>query len=136
MNGRTGLEWKGTGITPAELQLLTRPALAEMVKWFCPKCTAARGDPLAKAMVGAAGERRKERPSDKAQRQWGGGASCAGLRRVNTVVSKHHVGSVPGVPVGTFWMGRINLSEARVHPPPVAGMHGCVLPTTPRPTLA
>ena len=35
-----------------------------------------------------------------------------------------HYGKIPGIPTGSWWSYRVNLSESGVHRPPVGGMHG------------
>ena len=35
-----------------------------------------------------------------------------------------HFGKIPGIPVGTWWKYRVTCSEAGVHRPMVAGIHG------------
>ena len=41
-----------------------------------------------------------------------------------TIVSKDHRGPIPGIEVGTQWMFRVQVSEAGVHRPHVAGIAG------------
>lgn len=55
---------------------------------------------------------------------WGRGISCIGRTKVCEVVPKYHFGPIPGVPVGTIWRFRFQASEAGVHTPLVAGIHG------------
>ncbi|KYN40693.1 E3 ubiquitin-protein ligase UHRF1 [Trachymyrmex septentrionalis] len=58
------------------------------------------------------------------ERKWGGGMACVGRQKVCGLVSSDYSGEIPGVDVGTTWMFRIQVSEAGVHRPPVAGIHG------------
>lgn len=55
---------------------------------------------------------------------WGRGISCVGRSRVCELVPKDHFGPIPDVPVGTWWRFRFQASEAGVHTPLVAGIHG------------
>ncbi|KAF9432920.1 E3 ubiquitin-protein ligase uhrf1, partial [Entomortierella beljakovae] len=63
-------------------------------------------------------------PSATTTKDWDRGNSCVGLSRKCTVVGPDHVGPIPGVPVGSSWRFRINVAEAGVHRPPVAGISG------------
>lgn len=91
---------------------------------------------------------------NESQRDWGKGMACAGRTKQCTLVPPNHFGPIPGVDVGTSWKFRITVgfslilfhclilfllrfavkwfwfpfynqaSEAGVHRPPVAGIHG------------
>ena len=65
--------------------------------------------------------------------------ACVGRTKVCTIVPSNHFGPIPGVPVGTLWKFRvqvshthcsttplclIQVSESGVHRPHVAGIHG------------
>lgn len=50
--------------------------------------------------------------------------ATAGRTTTNTLVPPTHFGSVPGVEVGTTWRYRIQVSEAGIHRPHVAGIAG------------
>ena len=50
--------------------------------------------------------------------------ATAGRNKTNQNIEKYHQGPVPGIDVGFRWRFRIQLSEAGVHPPPVAGISG------------
>nr|CAD7446560.1 unnamed protein product [Timema bartmani] len=58
------------------------------------------------------------------KRDWGKGMACVGRTKVCTIVPPDHFGPVPGVEVGTSWMFRMQASEAGIHRPHVAGIHG------------
>ena len=47
-----------------------------------------------------------------------------GAPKVCTIVPPNHFGSIPGVEVGSMWKFRVQVSEAGVHRPHVAGIHG------------
>ncbi|XP_018413106.1 PREDICTED: E3 ubiquitin-protein ligase UHRF1-like isoform X2 [Nanorana parkeri] len=94
--------------------------------WYCPDC---RNDT---SEVVLAGEKLKESKrkarmasaSSSSQRDWGKGMACVGRSRQCTIVQSNHYGPIPGVPVGTMWKFRVQVSESGVHRPHVAGIHG------------
>ncbi|XP_046723224.1 E3 ubiquitin-protein ligase UHRF2-like isoform X3 [Silurus meridionalis] len=93
---------------------------------YCPTC---KNDTTE---VVKAGERLKESkkrakmPSatNGSQRDWGKGMACVGRTKECTIVPSNHYGPIPGVPVGTTWKFRVQVSEAGVHRPHVGGIHG------------
>lgn len=48
--------------------------------------------------------------------------ATVGRTTVCTIVPTNHFGAVPGVEVGTMWKFRVQVSEAGVHRPHVAGI--------------
>ncbi|KAH0625848.1 hypothetical protein JD844_034179 [Phrynosoma platyrhinos] len=94
--------------------------------WYCPEC---RNDT---SEVVLAGEKLKESKkkakmasaNSSSQRDWGKGMACVGRTRECTIVPSNHYGPIPGVPVGTMWKFRVQVSESGVHRPHVAGIHG------------
>ncbi|XP_060088856.1 E3 ubiquitin-protein ligase UHRF1 [Heteronotia binoei] len=94
--------------------------------WYCPEC---RNDA---SEVVLAGEKLKESKkkakmasaNSSSQRDWGKGMACVGRSRECTIVPSNHYGPIPGVPVGTMWKFRVQVSESGVHRPHVAGIHG------------
>ncbi|MBN3319977.1 UHRF1 ligase, partial [Atractosteus spatula] len=94
--------------------------------WYCPDC---RNDV---SEVVLAGEKLKESKkkakmasaNSSSQRDWGKGMACVGRTKQCTIVPSNHYGPVPGVPVGTMWKFRVQVSESGVHRPHVAGIHG------------
>ncbi|KAL2090228.1 hypothetical protein ACEWY4_014916 [Coilia grayii] len=94
--------------------------------WYCPEC---RND---SNEVVKAGEKLKESKkkakmasaTSSSQRDWGKGMACVGRTKQCTIVPSNHYGPVPGVPVGTQWKFRVQVSESGVHRPHVAGIHG------------
>uniref|UniRef100_A0A4W4ELA1 E3 ubiquitin-protein ligase UHRF n=1 Tax=Electrophorus electricus TaxID=8005 RepID=A0A4W4ELA1_ELEEL len=107
---------------------LTPPltSIPEDEDWYCPEC---RNDA---SEVVLAGEKLKESKkkakmasaSSSSQRDWGKGMACVGRTKQCTIVPSNHYGPVPGVPVGTLWKFRVQVSESGVHRPHVAGIHG------------
>lgn len=57
-------------------------------------------------------------------KEWGRGMACMGRTQICKSVSKYHFGPIPNVPVGTWWRFRFQASEAGIHTPLVAGIHG------------
>uniref|UniRef100_A0A8C5DCE1 E3 ubiquitin-protein ligase UHRF n=1 Tax=Gouania willdenowi TaxID=441366 RepID=A0A8C5DCE1_GOUWI len=94
--------------------------------WYCPGC---RND---SSEVVRAGERLKESKkkakmasaSSSSQRDWGKGMACVGRTKQCTIVPSNHYGPIPGIPVGSLWKFRVQVSESGVHRPHVAGIHG------------
>lgn len=95
-------------------------------EWYCPDC---RNDA---SEVVLAGERLRESKkkakmasaSSSSQRDWGKGMACVGRTKECTIVPSNHYGPIPGIPVGTMWRFRVQVSESGVHRPHVAGIHG------------
>uniref|UniRef100_A0A8D3DUN7 RING-type E3 ubiquitin transferase n=1 Tax=Scophthalmus maximus TaxID=52904 RepID=A0A8D3DUN7_SCOMX len=52
------------------------------------------------------------------------GMACVGRTKQCTIVPSNHYGPIPGVPVGSLWKFRVQVSESGVHRPHVAGIHG------------
>ncbi|XP_072010415.1 E3 ubiquitin-protein ligase UHRF1-like [Engystomops pustulosus] len=94
--------------------------------WYCPECR------IDTSEVVLAGEKLKESKkkakmassNSSCRRDWGKGMACVGRSRECTIVPSNHYGPIPGVPVGTLWRFRVQVSEAGVHRPHVAGIHG------------
>uniref|UniRef100_A0A3Q3E8S5 E3 ubiquitin-protein ligase UHRF n=1 Tax=Labrus bergylta TaxID=56723 RepID=A0A3Q3E8S5_9LABR len=94
--------------------------------WYCPGC---RNDA---SEVVLAGEKLKESKkkskmasaSSSSQRDWGKGMACVGRTKQCTIVPSNHYGPIPGIPVGSLWKFRVQVSESGVHRPHVAGIHG------------
>ncbi|XP_029772311.1 E3 ubiquitin-protein ligase UHRF1 [Suricata suricatta] len=106
-----------------------RPPLSSVPKeeeWYCPEC---RNDA---SEVVLAGEKLKESKkkakmasaTSSSQRDWGKGMACVGRTKECTIVPSNHYGPIPGIPVGTMWRFRVQVSESGVHRPHVAGIHG------------
>ncbi|KAK0099046.1 hypothetical protein PV326_008360 [Microctonus aethiopoides] len=102
------------------------PALEEVPEddWYCPECKT-DVDQVIKV-----GERLPEKKKKikvelkKGQKDWGRGMGCMGRVRECTIVPPNHRGEVPGIEVGMSWKYRLQVSEAGVHRPHVAGIHG------------
>ncbi|KAL8608900.1 hypothetical protein ACOMHN_063029 [Nucella lapillus] len=94
--------------------------------WYCPQCK------LDENEVVKAGEKLKESKkkskmasaTSSSSRDWGKGMACVGRTKQCTIVPSNHYGPIPGVEVGTMWKFRVQVSEAGVHRPHVAGIHG------------
>jgi len=82
--------------------------------WYCSNCCKKSENKKTKRLNYA----------DKTTKKWGGGMACAGRDKICNIVPANHFGSIPGVPVGTWWSYRVNASSAGVHRPVVAGIHG------------
>ncbi|KAJ1984646.1 hypothetical protein H4R34_000549 [Dimargaris verticillata] len=93
--------------------------------WYCHNCF---NDPAAVVKADEnplkLSKKRQKMPSATATREWGRGISCAGVDTKCTIVGPQHIGPIPGVPVGSSWRYRINLSASGVHRPPVSGIAG------------
>ncbi|XP_077981473.1 E3 ubiquitin-protein ligase UHRF1-like [Glandiceps talaboti] len=101
-------------------------SIPDVDEWYCPEC---KNDDTA---VVKAGEKLKESKkkskmasaSSSSSRDWGKGMACVGRTKVCTIVPSNHFGEIPGVHVGQLWKFRVQVSEAGVHRPHVAGIHG------------
>lgn len=62
--------------------------------------------------------------STETKYNWGHGISCIGRTIISDSVPKDYFGSIPNIHVGTWWRFRFQASEAGVHTPLVAGIHG------------
>lgn len=93
--------------------------------WYCPECKIDENEVI---KTGEAEKLRTKRlrqmPSANQTRKWGGKHSCDGVSKKCTIVPSDHYGPIPGVDVGTCWRYRKQVSEAGVHRPLVAGIHG------------
>ncbi|XP_031510079.1 E3 ubiquitin-protein ligase UHRF2 isoform X4 [Papio anubis] len=93
---------------------------------YCPSCKTDSSE------VVKAGERLKmskkkakmPSASTESRRDWGRGMACVGRTRECTIVPSNHYGPIPGIPVGSTWRFRVQVSEAGVHRPHVGGIHG------------
>ncbi|CAG0895764.1 unnamed protein product [Darwinula stevensoni] len=114
---------------PFHMSCLSPPltAVPEEDEWYCPFCKNNENE------VVMAGEKLKESKKraklvsvqkGESGRDWGKGMACAGRTTVCTIVPSHHYGPVPGVEVGTTWKFRLQVSEAGIHRPHVAGISG------------
>lgn len=101
-------------------------AVPTEAEWYCPDCRTDSSE------VVRAGERLKESKkkakmasaTSSSQRDWGKGMACVGRTKECTIVPSNHYGPIPGIPVGTMWRFRVQVSESGVHRPHVAGIHG------------
>ncbi|CAH6779450.1 E3 ubiquitin-protein ligase UHRF1 isoform X1 [Phodopus roborovskii] len=95
-------------------------------EWYCPSCRTDSSE------VVQAGEKLKQSKkkakmasaTSSSRRDWGKGMACVGRTKECTIVPANHFGPIPGVPVGTMWRFRVQVSESGVHRPHVAGIHG------------
>ncbi|XP_074594037.1 E3 ubiquitin-protein ligase UHRF1-like [Brevipalpus obovatus] len=99
--------------------------------WYCYRCKNLDSS-LIKAKEEEKFSRKRKRCTISSSRSlcsndmpsWGRGISCVGRSRVCELVPKDHFGPIPNIPVGTWWRFRFQASEAGVHTPLVAGIHG------------
>ncbi|XP_070564382.1 E3 ubiquitin-protein ligase UHRF1-like [Ptychodera flava] len=94
--------------------------------WYCPAC---KNDDsvVVKAGEKLKGSKKKQKmasATSSTNRDWGKGMACVGRTKVCTIVPSNHFGEIPGVHVGQMWKFRVQVSEAGVHRPHVAGIHG------------
>ncbi|KAJ8418949.1 hypothetical protein AAFF_G00004480, partial [Aldrovandia affinis] len=101
-------------------------SIPEDEDWYCPEC---RNDVNEVVLAGEKLKESKKKSkmasaSSSSQRDWGKGMACVGRTKQCTIVPSTHYGPVPGIPVGTLWKFRVQVSESGVHRPHVAGIHG------------
>ncbi|XP_075217787.1 E3 ubiquitin-protein ligase UHRF1-like [Lycorma delicatula] len=107
------------------------PPLEEVPKdddWYCPSCKNDENE-IVKAGEKLKFSKKKSKmassiTSNGKTRDWGKGMACVGRTKECTIVPPNHFGPIPGVEVGTTWKFRVQASEAGVHRPHVAGIHG------------
>lgn len=94
--------------------------------WYCPTCKNDTSEVVKAGEKLKASKKRAKMPSanTESQRDWGKGMACVGRTKECTIVPSNHYGPIPGVPVGTSWKFRVQVSEAGVHRPHVGGIHG------------
>ncbi|KAG9289816.1 hypothetical protein G9A89_015396 [Geosiphon pyriformis] len=93
--------------------------------WYCSQCRHDDQEVLTAGKKLDISKTKKAKMASATQtKQWGGGMACVGRSKTCTIVDKDHVGKIPGIPVGSSWLYRINCSEAGVHRPHVAGIAG------------
>ncbi|XP_021488697.1 E3 ubiquitin-protein ligase UHRF1 isoform X1 [Meriones unguiculatus] len=95
-------------------------------EWYCPSC---RTDSSEVVQAGEKLKKSKKKAkmasaTSSSRRDWGKGMACVGRTTECTIVPSNHFGPIPGVPVGTMWRFRVQVSESGVHRPHVAGIHG------------
>ncbi|CAL1569345.1 unnamed protein product [Knipowitschia caucasica] len=94
--------------------------------WYCPTCKNDTNEVVKAGEKLKASKKKAKMPSatTESQRDWGKGMACVGRTKECTIVPRTHYGPIPGIPVGTTWKFRVQASEAGVHRPHVAGIHG------------
>ncbi|TRY97138.1 hypothetical protein DNTS_032791, partial [Danionella cerebrum] len=94
--------------------------------WYCPTCKNDSSEVVQAGEKLRTSKKKSKMPSANtdSQRDWGKGMACVGRTKECTIVPSNHYGPVPGVPVGTTWKFRVQVSEAGVHRPHVGGIHG------------
>uniref|UniRef100_A0A8C7WWF0 E3 ubiquitin-protein ligase UHRF n=1 Tax=Oryzias sinensis TaxID=183150 RepID=A0A8C7WWF0_9TELE len=94
--------------------------------WYCPTCKNDTSEVVKAGEKLKASKKKARMPSatTESQRDWGKGMACVGRTKECTIVPSNHYGPIPGIPVGTTWKFRVQVSEAGVHRPHVGGIHG------------
>ncbi|KAG5272990.1 hypothetical protein AALO_G00171520 [Alosa alosa] len=94
--------------------------------WYCPTCKNDTNEVVKAGEKLKASKKKAKMPSANtgSQRDWGKGMACVGRTKECTIVPSNHYGPIPGIPVGTTWKFRVQVSEAGVHRPHVGGIHG------------
>lgn len=101
------------------------PPLTELPSeddWYCPDCKV-NANEIVKVGEKIA-PKKKHSNTVGSNRDWGKGMACVGRTKICTIVPLSHRGHIPGIEVGTMWKFRFQVSEAGVHRPHVAGIHG------------
>ncbi|XP_033117513.1 E3 ubiquitin-protein ligase UHRF1-like [Anneissia japonica] len=105
------------------------PPLAELPdveEWYCPLCKNDASEVVQAGQKLKESKKKAKMASSKSscKRDWGKGMACVGRSKICTIVPPNHFGEIPGVHIGTLWKFRVQVSEAGVHRPHVAGIHG------------
>ncbi|XP_002740994.1 E3 ubiquitin-protein ligase UHRF1-like [Saccoglossus kowalevskii] len=101
-------------------------SLPDVEEWYCPIC---KNDDTEVVKAGEKLKSSKKKSkmasaTSTTNRDWGKGMACVGRTKVCTIVPSNHFGEIPGIHVGQLWKFRVQVSEAGVHRPHVAGIHG------------
>jgi len=109
------------------LKCIGLKTIPEDDEWYCPECK--NVDDIVKAGEKQKDGKKMKKMASKAnpegcKRDWGKGFATVGRTKECKIVSKDHFGPIPGVEVGELWMFRVQVSEAGVHRPHVAGIAG------------
>ncbi|XP_018572895.1 E3 ubiquitin-protein ligase UHRF1-like [Anoplophora glabripennis] len=101
-------------------------SVPEEDEWYCPDCKTDVSEIVKAGEKLKISNKKAKMASNKGEssRDWGKGMACVGRTKECTIVPKDHYGPVPGVEVGTCWKFRLQASEAGIHRPHVAGIHG------------
>lgn len=105
------------------------PPLADIPdvdEWYCPVCKNDTSKVIhaGEKLKGSKKKAKMASAKSTSCRDWGKGMACQGRTKVCTIVPPNHFGSIPGIHVGQMWKFRVQVSEAGVHRPHVAGIHG------------
>ncbi|XP_043917019.1 E3 ubiquitin-protein ligase UHRF2 [Protopterus annectens] len=105
------------------------PPLAKIPEdedWYCPSCKNDTNEVIKAGEKLKQSKKKAKMPSasTESQRDWGKGMACVGRTKECTIVPSNHYGPIPGIPVGTTWKFRVQVSEAGLHRPHVGGIHG------------
>ena len=106
------------------LKCIGLQTVPEEEEWFCPSCK--NEDDIVKAGQKQEDGKKKKKMASKANpnkctRDWGKGFATVGRTKECKSVDATHFGPIPGVEVGETWLLRLQVSEAGVHRPHVAG---------------
>ncbi|CAG8549742.1 8376_t:CDS:2, partial [Ambispora gerdemannii] len=103
------------------------PVITELPadNWFCEFCVHDDEEVLtAGKKLDLSKLKKSKMPSATQEKTWGRGMACVGREKECTIVGPKFRGKIPGVPVGSSWLYRINCSESGIHRPPVSGIAG------------
>lgn len=81
----------------------------EVEEWYCPSCKVDENEIVKAGDKLKFSNKKAKMPSakdDGTARDWGKGMACVGRTKECTIVSKDHLGAIPGVDVGTCWKFR------------------------------
>lgn len=95
-------------------------------EWYCPSCKTDSSEVVKAGEKLKMSKKKAKMPSAStgSRRDWGRGMACVGRTKECTIVPSNHYGPIPGIPVGSTWRFRVQVSEAGVHRPHVGGIHG------------
>ncbi|XP_019849105.1 PREDICTED: E3 ubiquitin-protein ligase UHRF1 [Amphimedon queenslandica] len=100
--------------------------IPESDEWYCSECKTDTSEVIGAGEKMRLTKKKANMISKKGNttRDWGKGMACVGRTKVCTIVPSNHFGPIPGIPVGTLWKFRVQVSESGVHRPHIAGIHG------------
>ncbi|OTF71479.1 transcription elongation factor SPT5-like protein, partial [Euroglyphus maynei] len=90
--------------------------------WYCDECR----NETSQQLISQQQLHLQQRQQETSPRTdgWGFGMSTCNRSKHRNLIKSQTFGAIPGVAVGTWWRFRVQASEAGVHAPLVAGIHG------------
>jgi E3 ubiquitin-protein ligase UHRF1 len=81
-------------------------------EWYCSECKTDTSEVIGAGEKLRLSKKKANMQSKKGDttRDWGKGMACVGRTKTCTIVPSNHFGPIPGIPVGTMWKFRVQVS--------------------------